>query len=83
MSAEKYEVLETSFLNDATRSPGDVVELDIKYDAKRDTNIRPLEAKKAKNTKTTVDAPSGARASAERTTDEGTTTDEGGGPDLA
>lgn len=80
MSVEKYEVLETSYLNDATRSPGDIVELDIKYDAKRDTNLKPVSGKRAKPT---VDAPSAAKASAERTTDEGAKTDEGGGPDLA
>lgn len=81
MSAEKYLVKETSYLNDAVREPGDIVELDIKYDAKRDTNIEPLD-KKSK-ARVTTDAPSSARVSAERTTDEGDETKEGGGSALA
>ena len=81
MATEQYRVLETSYLNDAVREPDDVVELDIKYDEKRDTNIEPVSPKK--KVKTTVDAPSAAKASEERTTDEGEPTKEGGGPALA
>ena len=80
MATEQYRVLETSYLNDAVREPGDVVELDIKYDAKRDTNIEPVSGKR---TRTTVDAPSSAKVSAERVTDEGEPTKEGSGPALA
>ena len=29
MATEKYQVIETSYLNDAVREPGDIVELDI------------------------------------------------------
>lgn len=79
MATEKYQVIETSYINDAVREPGDIVELDIKYDAKRDTNIVPVN----KKARTTVDGPSNARASAERVTDEGEPTKEGGGPALA
>lgn len=79
MATEKYEVLVPSYLNDAVREPGDIVELDIKYDAKRDTNIAPVN----KKTRTTVDGPSSARASAERVSDEGEPVKEGGGPALA
>ncbi|HRL05115.1 MAG TPA: hypothetical protein PL098_00210 [Brevundimonas diminuta] len=80
MAAEKYEVLEPSYINDAVREPGDIVELDIKYDAKRDTNLKPVSSKKVKPT---VDAPSAAKASGERTTDEGEPTTEGGNSTLA
>lgn len=80
---EQYRVLEPSYLNEGLREPGDIVELAIDYDPARDTNIEPVKPQKGEKAKTTVDAPSAARASEERTTDEGEPANEGGGPALA
>lgn len=77
----RFEVIEESFIGNATRQVGDIVDDSafaegFKYDPKRDLNIRPLKDGKAK---ATTNAPAAARVGGEgRTTDEGEPTNEGG-----
>lgn len=79
----KYRVLQTSWIDERLVEEGEIVETAIDYDEERDTNLEPLEPKS--KARTTAVGPSSARASAERVTDEGAPTKEGGtspGEDL-
>lgn len=40
----KYRVLEKSFINGRIVEAGEVVDIDIAYDADRDTNLQPVKA---------------------------------------
>lgn len=79
----KYRVLQTSWIDERLVEEGEIVETALDYDEKRDTNLEPLEPKS--KARTTAVGPSSARVSAERVTDEGEPTKEGGtspGEDL-
>ena len=72
----KYRVLQTSWIDERLVEESEIVETAIDYDEERDTNLEPLEPKS--NARTSRVGPSSARASADRVTDEGEPTKEGG-----